>query len=343
MANVTEAQLEAYLRTFHDEYTSSAERYIAEGDRNRLLRYSLLPATVTGYVSTQLGAGYEYRAGEATINVRRGSQRVEELFVGGPSWLSRLGPFFNIGGSNIGIESLTLEDGFPFRFSDEDADVYFYKVRFQAGVWSRDVLYAQLFANRSEDFWSETEAVRRAKDEVLAALFDLQQTAARKVDLGTYLKTFKQKTVLLLGDFNRGRGRLEAIKDGLSRAGYHAVLLDEIPEEPDYDLRQKFQAVASVCRFLVFEDSTPAGQIGEMFLADALHNVRIVLREGEQQSTFMTRGMGLTSRVTREWRYDADDLDAVLLQATAWAESVVGELAEARAATYPWRQEEPGE
>lgn len=97
------------------------------------------------------------------------------------------------------------------------------------------MLYAQLFANRSEEFWSETEAVRRAKDEVLAAVFDLQQTAARHVDLGTYLKTFKQKTVLLLGDFNRGRDRLEAIRRALGRAGYHAVLLDEIPEEPNYD------------------------------------------------------------------------------------------------------------
>lgn len=80
---------------------------------------------MTGYVSTQLGAGYEYRAGEAEISVRRGSQRIEELFVDAPSWLSRLGPFFNVGEGNNGIASLTLEGGFPFRFSGKDADISF--------------------------------------------------------------------------------------------------------------------------------------------------------------------------------------------------------------------------
>jgi hypothetical protein len=122
-------------------------------------------------------------------------------------------------------------------------------------------------------------------------------------------------------------------------AGYHAVLLDEVPEEPNYDLRQKFQAVAAVCRFLVFEDSTPAGQIAEMFLADALHSVRIVLREGERKSTFMTQGMGLTSKVVREWSYDPATLDAVIAEAVEWAETMVTELAEQRSRTYPWRSE----
>lgn len=332
--------MEVYLKTFHNEYVSSVEKYVPAEFRQSLARYSLLPTPVTGYVSTQLGAGYEYGIGDTDFSVRRGSRRIEELFVDAPTWLSNFDPFFNVAGPNVGIESLTLEGGFPFRFTDEAGEIYFYEVRFKARTWSRDVLYAQLFANRRAEFWSEVEAVRRAKDEVLAALFDVQQSAANNVDLGTYLQTFKERTVLVLGDFNHGRDRIEAIRTALTRAGYNAVLLDEIPDEPDYDLRQKFHAVASVCRFLVFEDSTPAGQIGEMFLADALHSIRIVLREGEQQSTFMTRGMGLTSKVVREWRYNASSLDAVVAEAAAWAEFLVSDLAEQRRSTYPWRSED---
>ncbi len=342
MANVTEAEMEVYLRTFHKQYIASVEQYVPSEHRQRLVRYSLLPVPVTGYVSTQLGAGYEYGVGDAELSIRRSSKRIEELFVGGPAWLSRLGPLLSVGSRNFGVETLTLEGGFPFRFTDEAADIYFYKVHFKANTWKRDILYAQLFGNRNGEFWSEAQAVRRAQDEVLEAAFDLQQSAARNIDLGTWLKTFKEHTVLLLGDFKHGRERLEAIRAALDRAGYSAVLLDEIPENPDYDLRQKFQAVASVCRFLVFEDSTPSGEISEMVLADALHSIRIVLREGEEKSTFMTQGMGLTSKVHREWSYDANNLDATVTDAVAWAESLVTDLAGERRGMYPWRTPDPG-
>lgn len=340
MANVTESQMEAFLKTFHDEYVTSVESYIPAEARQALFRYSLLPVPVTGYVSTQLGAGYEYGIGDADISIRRGSRRIEELFVDGPPWLSRLAPMLAIGASNVGVALMTLSGGFPFRFTDEGADAYFSRVRFEANTWSRNVLYAHLFANRRAEFWSPAEAIRRAKDEVLAALFDIQQSSARNVDLGTYLRTFKQRTVLVLGDLNSGRERLEAIRDSLTQVGYQAVLLSEIPEEPSYDLRQKFQAVASVCRFLVFDDSTPAGQIAEMILAEPLDSIRVVLREGETKSTYMTRGMGLTSKVVREWSYDVNNLGAVIAEAVEWAESLAIELAEGRQSTYPWRSDD---
>jgi hypothetical protein len=219
VANVTEAQMEVYLRTFHEEYIATVEKYLPLEARGRLIRYSLLPAPATGYVSTQLGAGYEYGLGDADVSIRRGSRRVEDLFVDGPSWLSDIGPMFYVGGRNVGFARLTLEGGFPFRFTDDTADVYFYEVRFKADTWSRDVLFAQLFADRREEFWSEAQAVRHAKDEVLAALFDLQQSAAKHVDLGTYLQTFKERLVLILGDFKQGRDRLEAIRAALDRGG----------------------------------------------------------------------------------------------------------------------------
>ena len=277
--------METYLATFHEEYVATVEGYVPEEARSRLTRYSLLPAVqVTGYVSTQLGAGYEYREGDGGISIIRGVAA---------------------------------------------------SVSFKAGTWSRDVLFAHLFATRQEGFWSEAHAVRRAKDEVLPALLDLQQSAARSLDLGTYLRTFEKRTILVLGDFKHGRDRLEAIRGALQATGYEALLLDEVPDDLNYDLPQKFHAVASVCRFPVFEDSTPSGHIAEMFSAEPSHPIRIVLREGEKQSTFMTRAMGLTSRVRREWSYDETNLDAVLGEAVEWAQLLVAELAEQHVATYP--------
>ena len=57
MANVTETQMEVYLRTFHEEYIGTVETFVPAEARAQLIRYSLLPVPVTGYVSTQLGAG----------------------------------------------------------------------------------------------------------------------------------------------------------------------------------------------------------------------------------------------------------------------------------------------
>jgi hypothetical protein len=338
--NITEGEMETYLRTFHEEYLRSVEEFIPDADtRGHLLRYSLLPCKITGYVSTLLGAGYEYSrpSHDETIEVVRGSRRVEELFVAAPAWLSKRGTMIGVGGTNIRIAGLTLEGGFPFRFSDDAADVAFSNARFKADGWSRDVLYAEIFSNRTAEFWSEAAAIRRAKDEVLTALLDLRLSEANSVDLGTYLRKFKERTVLVLGDFNDGRDRLRAIVDVLGDLGYQPILLDQVPEEPNYDLRQKFHAVASVSRFLVFEDSTPAGQIAEMYLADALHSIRIVLRYDDAKSTYMTQGMGLTSTVMTEREYDDENLRAVLTDAVSWAEQRIVDLAEQRDHTYPWR------
>jgi hypothetical protein len=347
VANVTEAMMESYLRTFHDEYVKTVEQYLPSDSWPKLMRYPLLPTAIIGYVSTKLGAGYEYVSGEPEISIRRGSQRIEDVFFDAPPWLRQVGPMFDALGSNTGIVGLgdqespsTVEGAFPFRFSDERADVLIYNIRFRADGWDRYVLYAQLFADRREESWSEAAAVRRAKDEVLKAVFDLQQSRRRNVGLATFLRTFKQRTVLILGDFER-RERLEAIRQELSTAGYDGVLLDEIPEEPDYDLPQKFQAVASVCRFLIFEDSTRSGHIAEMMLAGGLNSITIVLREGEQRSTFMTQGIAITSKVVREWSYEPESLKDVLTEALKWAEDLASDLQRQRNLTYPWRSDQP--
>lgn len=47
----------------------------------------------------------------------------------------------------------------------------------------------------------------------------------------------------------------------------------------------------------------------KLSLAEPLNVVRIILRMGGQQSTYMTRATTLTSRVVSEWEYTVDTLD----------------------------------
>jgi hypothetical protein len=82
--NITEGDLGRYLERFHGEYTDTVERFIKSPERDGLLRYSLLPATVTGYVSTNFGAGFEYRPGKFRIETRLSSRRIEDLCLEPP-------------------------------------------------------------------------------------------------------------------------------------------------------------------------------------------------------------------------------------------------------------------
>lgn len=341
VANVTEKQMESYLRAFHDEYTGTADRFLTAGQRARLLRYGLRPAQITGYVSTDSGAGYEYRVGEHAISTKRGSQPVEELWAAAPRRLLNVGPILAIGGERVVMHGGTMIGAFPFRFIARPADVTLVGTYFQAEGWSRNATYAQLFTTRTEEFWSEAQAVRRAKDEIFVAMVDVQQSDRYEVDLGTYLGEFKQRTVLLLGDFNHGRERLTVLRAVLDGMGYSTVLLDEVPEDPNYDLRQKFQAVASVSRFLVFDDSSPAGQIAELMLARNLDAIGIVLRETAKASSFMTAGLDLTSGVMGEWNYNLATAKETVSEAVAWAEAKVASLATNRDRLFPWRDEQP--
>ena len=343
--------MESYLHRFHDEYVNTADRFLSEEQRARLIRYAWLPAPIVGYVSTKLGAGYEYEIeGSPGITVRRGSQRIEELWAGAPRSVMKAGSAVRLNGIGITIQqSPDISDlehwppkggfvgAFPFYFTADPADVTLIHTSFQAPPWRRDVRYAFLATTRTAEYWSEAEAVRRAKDEILVAMVDVQQSARYEVDLGTYLGQFKERTVLLLGDFNHGRERLAALREALDRLDYSTVLLDEVPESAHYDLRQKFQAVAPVCRFLVFDDSSPAGQMAELVLAQGLNAICVVLREGETGSSFMTSGLELTSRVIREWQYNATTVDATVVEATEWAEQQFASLAVERSTLYPWR------
>jgi hypothetical protein len=111
---------------------------------------------------------------------------------------------------------------------------------------------AEIFGNRTADFWSQENAISRAKDEILLALSDLAQAKSLCVELGDYISRFKEKTVLILGDYNQpGKGRLISIRQTLNALGYNPVLLDEIPDDLHYNLQQKAVAIGSVSRFVI--------------------------------------------------------------------------------------------
>ena len=328
MANVDDASFATYLATFHSTYSDTVEAYVPAGMRGFLDRFSRLSCEVVGYVSTSFGVAFEYVPGSEGIRVGHSSARVEDFFCHAPARVRKLPAMFIIEGGNSGFEGLTLEGAFPFRFGkDANGPVTLADVRFRALGWTRDVYYAEVFPVRVQEEWTRTKAVERAKDEVLRALADIQAMDTANVSLAQFLAGQKQTSVLVAGDFSpAGRKRLDAIRRALRDLGYLPRLLADVPEVFEYDLPEKFAAVATMARFVVIDDSSAAGHIRE--LADAAERglLTIVLRQEGSTPSFMTRADALKSTVLREFTYSGEAVRGPLYEATQWAEEQLATL-----------------
>jgi len=341
VATVSNAHMASYLERFHAVYIDTADRFVDDQLRPHLLRYSKMPTAVIGMVSTQHGAGFEYVEGEPRVSVVSASRPVEEmLFSGIPPAVRRGSPMFSLSHSTgASIGKLTVSGGFPVRIEGR-SDLRLYEMASEGPGWRRAVEYAELHTDRSAEYWSDLMAVERAKDEVLLAVLDARLMRQRSLSLSDYLAHFKQRHVLLLGDFGtEGRERLARLRERVDALGYVTVTIDEVDEFPDLDLRKKLLAVATACRFVVVDDSSRSGQAAELPLIELARVIALVLRKEGSDSTFVTRGLSIASRVIREVAYTDTTFDDVVDAGMAWAEAERERIGAESQDVYLWRQE----
>jgi hypothetical protein len=340
--NITEDGIKKYIDVFYETLNKEAERFFSAEEKHQILHLSLLPAKITCFVSTKFGVAIEYSKSEDTkVESIRGSDRIEHLFVGAPRRLQEVGPMFNIGGSGCHISKLTLADGFPFLLSKEDASVIFSEARFscEALKWSRDIEYAEIYASRLAENWSEGVAKNRAKDEILSALFIKQEAEKNEKGIYEYLDRFREKSVLLLGSYDEaGKARLAAIEASLIKNGYSPVLIKNVPDIEHYDISQKVTAVGTICKFVIIDDSSPSGHLTEIEICRVNRWATILLRENGAGASWMSAGVSITSNVMCEEAYTIDTLDSIVEKITSWAESKIEELKKRLNELYPWRK-----
>lgn len=338
--NVTEKDLENYISVFHSVLNETANQYIPTKHLQNILHLSLLPAMITGYVSTQFGVAIEYEPSDDTsVRIRRGSARVEELLVKAPRAVRKTSPLVAIGGEHIGFYNTPFSGSFPFRLITKEASVYFSEARFSAGQWERKIYYAEVFGNRLLENWNSEKAITRAKDEVLAALVDIQKADQKQLSISDYINTFKEKTVLLLGDYDEpGIARLERIENLLKVRGYEPILIQNLPDNPYQDLRQKVSAVGIVARFVVVDDSSKSGHLVELQICDQNKWVTVILRADGKGSSWMTAGFSELSNVILEQPYDPEAPETAVDVGCNWAEQKLEELQRKFDKLYPWRK-----
>ena len=337
--NVTAEDLRAYIEAFHRSLESAAFEFLPPEHRSDLFHASLVPARITGYVSTQFGVAIEYeQTTETLVQVVRGSARVEDLFVQAPSRIRTIGPMFNIGGHGVGFVNVNISGGFPFRLTSPSASVSMKNVVFESSPWRRVVQFAEVFGNRDATNWSLGKAESRAKDEVLAAMLQLTRAREKKTSISEYIEQFKNKIVLLLGDYDaEGLSRLQKISRALASCGYEPILVRDIPDHPHQDLPQKVVAIGAISRFVLVDDSSKSGQLLEVQLCKQNSWVTVLLRAGGVGGSWMTAGAAHTSNVIKELPYDLLSPDQAVTEAVQWAEGKLQELERKFESTYPWR------
>ncbi len=336
--NVTKDAMRRYLDVFHETYNKGVEEYLSS-HKNRLLRHNYLKHGRVGYVSTQFGAGYEYRSDTSGTDVKLSSKRIELLYTGAPGrlWHSRVKGLLVEPGTHTAVR-IAIRNGFPFVLNSVDSGIILIDSEFETDEWKRKIEYAEIYGNRTASRWSLVSAVGCAKDELLVALNDLRQAGVRSITIDEYIGWFKEKSVLVLGDYDLdGKQRLDSIAGALRELGYSPVLASEIPENPDLDLLQKITVIGGVSRFVVIDDSSRSGHLTEF--PQILQNrwFGIVLRMTGSHSSYMTRGLAMSTTMITERSYTKENLPTVLADAVAWVEPRITERRSGLAAELPWR------
>jgi hypothetical protein len=340
--NVTAREFRSYLETFHSTLETTAVQFLPPDLVHSLFHLSFLPFGVRGYVSTQFGVAFEYVPSALGIDVIKRGRRIEDLFFGPPASFKRQfadrGAFFMLrDGAKLLLSQVSVvNEPRPIRLNDVNNQVTLIKCHFDALGWSRDVAGAEIFGNRSASFWSLELAVARAKDEVLAALVDVNKAAAHRIPIAEYVNTKKQKSVLVLGDYSReGMGRLETICQCVADLGYEPILVKDVSDIFGSDLQQKITVIGGLARFVLIDDSSRSGHLVEVQIALQSRWVTVLLHSEGHRASSMTAGLSFTSKVFSEQDFDLLAPCAGVERAVVWAESELKDLGEYKR-LYPW-------
>lgn len=341
MATVREGEIIQYLEVFIEEFTTLGNRYLPKEAYDQLLRASLYSSKITVYISTQFGVGFVYeKADKITIEAFHGSKRIEDLVFGTPKSVQKLMTMFSIGGSNCSVESVTLDGGYPIRLINNNASVRLKEVRFRALGWEKNIEYAEIYGEKDYTHWTLSEARCRATQEILLALSDVKIAQNQNVNLSTYIEEVKNKNVLVLGSYSGDAYlKLEQIIRQLKVRGYNPVLVKDIPDNLYQNLRQKVVTLGSLSRFIILDDSEPAGQIMEVELCKNNEWVTVIVRPNGSGSSFMTLGVSKTSKVINEIFYYEENLVQSIDEGIDWAECLLHSLKQNYNDYYPWRKQ----
>jgi hypothetical protein len=145
-------------------------------------------------------------------------------------------------------------------------------------------------------------------------------------------------SVLILGkDTGPALDRLKRIQSKLEDLGYYTYVIRDQPDKAGESVIQKVMRHALSSKFVLIENTEPAGQLYELpHVTKAAECVTVVLQEEGKGATWMFEDAYAKHKHWHKITYLDRSLEDAVQEAAAWAERFVGEFAAHQAATLPW-------
>ncbi len=148
-------------------------------------------------------------------------------------------------------------------------------------------------------------------------------------------------SVLILGkDTGAGLARLKRIQSKLEELGYYTYIVKEQPDRSGESLIQKVLRYALSSKFVLIENTEPAGQLYEIpHVTKAAECVTAVLQEEGKGATWMFEDAYAKHKHWTKITYKDRNLENAVERAAAWAEEFVADFAADQMKKLPWLRE----
>lgn len=148
----------------------------------------------------------------------------------------------------------------------------------------------------------------------------------------------KNDTVLILGQDTTEIDRLRSIQNGLSELGYNGIIVKDITDIEIQSTEEKVTMLASLCRFVICENSTTSGHIDELKICASNRFVTAIIQQEGQGATWMQADYGLDFSFMEQFTYPSmNSMNPCVKSAVKWAERKVEERKEYLNNLYHWR------
>jgi hypothetical protein len=316
--NATEDDVKNYVQEFHKAFYELSTKYFSQDYANRLPYNAFSNSQIMCYVSTKFGVAIEYikqRNGRGReLKSKHSSARVEDMLIEAPASFRDTQPAFHITRGHYSFSNLHIK-GFPFRISNDAASVILENmyVSYESEGWQRYIEYAEIWGDRNSTRWSVDSARSLAKELVFAEIATLQFAYEDLGLLNSVVKDSQTNRVLILGSYSKeDEDRLREISKGVEKKGYKPVLIKDIPDFEASDIRAKVRTWASLCSFLIMDDSEASGHLVEFEMCRSNEWALLLMRAKGSSGTFMTRGASSNNSAIHEIEYDLENIQPAI-------------------------------
>lgn len=153
------------------------------------------------------------------------------------------------------------------------------------------------------------------------------------------IPSLKQNNVLILGQDTSKIHRLHAIQKRLKSHGYVGIIPKDIVDIDIQSTEEKVNMLASLCRFIICENSFPSGHIDELKICSFNRFVTAILQEKNRGATWMQADYPLDFSFMNTFTYsNKNQINLAVDNAVDWAEQKIQERQEYFNKLYNWRE-----